>query len=81
VTKTLAGPDNTFILQFNSDHAAKEALEKLESVCVFAEPDIVVSIDAGYLSWGVTHIGGQVSGIPKFYEYAPVDGGGAGHRR
>jgi hypothetical protein len=43
VTQTLEGPDNTFILQFDSELDAKTASEQLESVAVFSELDIIMS--------------------------------------
>ncbi|MCL2003155.1 MAG: S8 family serine peptidase [Oscillospiraceae bacterium] len=64
LTTTLRGPDNTFIMQFETELDAKDALDKLESVSVFAEPDVIVGIDAAYRSWGVAYIGAD-----KYLEY------------
>ncbi|MCL2030210.1 MAG: stalk domain-containing protein, partial [Oscillospiraceae bacterium] len=56
VTQTIEGPDNTYILQFDSELDTRDAMEHLESAAEYCEPDILVSIDA-YRSWGVERIG------------------------
>jgi uncharacterized protein YjdB len=69
-TKTIIGPDNVYILQFDSISAAKSASNELakRSDIIYGEPDLYISINAtpasdvifsrstSFNSWGVQHI-------------------------
>ncbi len=63
IAEILPGPDNTYILQFDSEIAAKNAAEVLEASGISAEPDVIVSVDS-YRSWGVEHMG-----APAYIDY------------
>ncbi|MCL2071385.1 MAG: S8 family serine peptidase [Oscillospiraceae bacterium] len=74
-SEVLAGPDNTFMLQFDTIDEAVAANEKLNNAAniAYAEPDTLViadqSVSQSHLSWGANRIGAG-----KYMDYLIANG-------